>query len=41
MVNGRWWVLVFIPFKPVRFFEVKLNVLAPDMDIEWLVLDPY
>ena len=42
MVNGRWWVLVvFIPFKPVRLFEVKLNVLAPDMEeIEWLVFDP-
>ena len=40
MVNGRWWVLVFIPFKPVRLFEVKLDVLAPDIEIEWFVLDP-
>jgi hypothetical protein len=40
MVNGRW-VLEFIPLKPVRLFEVKLNVLAPDKEIEWLVLDPY
>ena len=40
MVIGRWLVLVFIPFKPVRLFEVKLNVLAPDMDIEWFVFDP-
>ena len=41
MVNGRWWVLlVLIPFKPVRLLEVKLNVLEPDMEIEWLVLDP-
>lgn len=40
MVNGRWWVLVFIPFKPVRLFEVKLNVLPPDMEIEWLAVDP-
>ena len=38
MVNGRCWVLVFIPFKPVKLFEVKLNVLAPDIEIEWLVL---
>ena len=40
MVNGRWWVLVFIPFKPVRLFEVKLTVLAPNMEIEWFVFDP-
>ena len=40
MVKGRWWVLVFIPFDPVRLFEVKLNVLEPDMEIELLGFDP-
>jgi hypothetical protein len=34
MLNGRWRVLGFIPFIPVRLFEVKLNVLAPDVEIE-------
>lgn len=38
MVNGRWWV-VFVPFRvPVRLFEVKVNALEAEMEIEWLLL---